>query len=106
MRQAFRFILRVRGALDALIYRHRTGRRSQPTENERTAMTLIGTDAERIVSGLRDIHEIWASTMSIAVATWLLERQLSGACVVPLMLAVGACLKITPWGALQSNILM
>lgn len=28
-------------------------------------MTLMGTDVERIVSGLRDIHEIWASTISI-----------------------------------------
>lgn len=91
MRQAFRFILRVRGALDALIYRKTTRRRSPPTENERAAMTLMGTDVERIVTGLRDIHEMWASTVSIAIATWLLERQLSGACVVPLILAVGAC---------------
>ncbi|GFF49007.1 hypothetical protein IFM62136_01162 [Aspergillus lentulus] len=65
MRQAFRFVLRVRGTLDALIYRHTTGRRYQPTEKERTAMTLLGSDVERIVSGLRDIHEIWASTISI-----------------------------------------
>ncbi|KAF4172336.1 hypothetical protein CNMCM8694_001304 [Aspergillus lentulus] len=58
-----------RGTLDALIYRHTTGRRYQPTEKERTAMTLMGTDVERIVSGLRDIHEIWASTINAAL--WL-----------------------------------
>ncbi|GFF28276.1 hypothetical protein IFM58399_01930 [Aspergillus lentulus] len=69
MRQAFRFVLRVRGTLDALIYRHTTGRRYQPTEKERTAMTLLGSDVERIVSGLRDIHEIWASTINAAL--WL-----------------------------------
>ncbi|KAF7157159.1 hypothetical protein CNMCM6106_002241 [Aspergillus hiratsukae] len=102
MRQAFRFILRVRGALDALIYRKTTGRRSQPTENERTAMTLMGTDVERIVSGLRDIHEMWASTISIAIATWLLERQLSGACVVPLILAAAGFLAAA-WVASRSN---
>ncbi|RLM01880.1 hypothetical protein CFD26_103018 [Aspergillus turcosus] len=102
MRQSFRFILRVRGALDALIYRKTTGRRTQRTEDERTAMTLIGTDVERIVSGLRDIHEIWASIISIAVATWLLERQLSGACVVPLILAAAGFLA-TAWMSSRSN---
>ncbi|KAH1934205.1 hypothetical protein KXV48_005163 [Aspergillus fumigatus] len=102
MRQAFRFILRVRGALDALIYRKTTRRRSPPTENERAAMTLMGTDVERIVTGLRDIHEMWASTVSIAIATWLLERQLSGACVVPLILAVAGFLA-TAWVASRSN---
>ena len=89
MRQAFRFNLRVRGSLDALIYRQTTSRGGQQMGNERAAMTLMGTDVERIVSGFRDIHEIWASTISIAVATWLLERQLSGACVAPIIITAG-----------------
>ncbi|KAL4732837.1 hypothetical protein BDV11DRAFT_176289 [Aspergillus similis] len=102
MRQAFRFNLRIRGALDALIYRHTTSRKSQQVENERTAMTLMGTDVERIVSGLRDVHELWASTVSIAIATWLLERQLSGACVVPLLLAAAGFLAAA-WVSSRSN---
>lgn len=89
MRQAFRFNLRVRGSLDALIYRQTARRKTQDIGSETTAMTLMGTDVERIVTGIRDVHEIWASIVSIAVATWLLERQLSGACVVPIILAAG-----------------
>lgn len=47
------------------------------------AITLMGTDVERIVVSFKAIHEVWASLLDVGVAVWLLERQLFVACVVP-----------------------
>ncbi|KAJ6784421.1 hypothetical protein PWT90_09986 [Aphanocladium album] len=46
-------------------------------------MTLMGADVERIASGFRNIHELWASPIEIAIAMYLLEKQILVACVVP-----------------------
>lgn len=49
----------------------------------------MGTDVERIVNGLQSIHETWASLLEIGIACWLLERQISLACIAPIALVVG-----------------
>jgi hypothetical protein len=49
----------------------------------------MGTDVERIVNGLQSIHEMWASLLEIGIACWLLERQLSLACIAPIVLVAG-----------------
>lgn len=54
-----------------------------------TAITLMGTDVERISTSLRDIHEIWASPIDIGLALWLLERQLAVSCLMPVILSLG-----------------
>lgn len=54
-----------------------------------TAISLMGTDVERIVSGLRLFNETWGSLLDIAVACWLLEQQLSLACLAPIVLVFG-----------------
>lgn len=56
---------------------------------EITAITLMGTDVERITSGFREIHELWASLLDIGIAVYLLERQVGVACLVPTVIAVG-----------------
>jgi hypothetical protein len=53
------------------------------------AITLIGTDVERIVSNLRNIHEIWASILELGVAISLLERQIRFSCIIPLIISLG-----------------
>lgn len=58
-----------------------------------TAITLIGTDVERISTSLRDIHEIWASPIDIGLALWLLERQLAVSCIMPVILSLGMYLQ-------------
>jgi len=68
-----------------------------------TALTLMGTDTERIVDSFRSIHELWGSLLDIGIAVWLLERQVSAACVMPALIAaifIGATFKIS---ALASN---
>ena len=53
------------------------------------ALTLMGSDVERIVQALRFIHEVWASIPEMVIAVWLLARQISYACVVPLIVNLG-----------------
>lgn len=62
-----------------------------------TALTLMGTDVERIVESLKSLHETWASIIEVAVALWLLERQVVLACLVPAVISLGEydCLFLT-----------
>ncbi len=53
------------------------------------SLTLMSADIERIVSGWQFMHEIWANIVEIALAIWLLERELGVACVIPVGVAIG-----------------
>ncbi|KAL4734230.1 P-loop containing nucleoside triphosphate hydrolase protein [Aspergillus similis] len=83
----FRFTIRLRGGLIALIHRQ-TVRIRAVDLGENTAITLMGTDVERISSGFRLIHEMWASLIEIGVAIYLLERQVGVACIVPALIVL------------------
>ncbi|KJZ74889.1 hypothetical protein HIM_05798 [Hirsutella minnesotensis 3608] len=85
--QNFRFLTMFKGGLEALIY-HRTLETRTANFGEVTAISLIGTDIPRIVESFKEIHELWAAPVDIAVAVWLLEQQLSVACVTPVVIAV------------------
>jgi len=67
------------------------------------AITLVGTDVERIVTGFRSIHEVWAAPLDIAIAVYLLERQIFIACIVP---AVIATCTTPPYISVQINLTM
>lgn len=54
-----------------------------------STVTIISADTERISSGIRNMHEAWASVIEIAVAVYLLQRQLGIISVVPLAVAAG-----------------
>ncbi|CRG87245.1 Multidrug resistance-associated protein 6 [Talaromyces islandicus] len=83
----FRFTIRLRGGLISLI--HRQTMRSRAVDlGETTAITLMGTDVERIATGFREIHELWACPIDIGIAIYLLERQVGVACLVPSLIAV------------------
>lgn len=58
-------------------------------EGDISAVALMGTDIERIASDMRLLHEIWGSLLDIAIACWLLERQLFLACLAPIALVLG-----------------
>ncbi|RAK89341.1 hypothetical protein BO79DRAFT_237457 [Aspergillus costaricaensis CBS 115574] len=99
-RQTYQFIISIRGGLLAAVYAQTLTRRSGNMGTD-TAITLIGTDVERISTSLRDIHEIWASPIDIGLALWLLERQLAVSCIMPVILSLASmpiayCAQ-TPW---------
>lgn len=57
-------------------------------DGDTAAVTLMGTDVERIYTGLRLMHEVWASAIQIAIASWLLYRQLGLAFLAPLIIVL------------------
>lgn len=53
-------------------------------DNDSAALTLMSTDIERINNGLRSIHDIWASIIQAALASWMLYKQLGVVFVAPM----------------------
>lgn len=53
------------------------------------AVTLMSTDVDRIVSGLEYSDFIWASPIEIAVALYLLSREIGLPCLMPLAISLG-----------------
>ncbi|RAH47723.1 P-loop containing nucleoside triphosphate hydrolase protein [Aspergillus brunneoviolaceus CBS 621.78] len=92
-RQAYRFVIGVRGAVLATVY-SRTLELGAADQGGTSALTLLGTDVERIATGLRDVHETWASPIDIGLAVWLLGRQLAISCIVPVVLSLLCILVI------------
>jgi hypothetical protein len=41
----------------------------------------MSADVERVGTGLRTLHEVWASTLEIALALWLIKGQIGVAAV-------------------------
>ncbi|KAI7461939.1 multidrug resistance-like protein [Hortaea werneckii] len=58
--------------------------------SKQSAITLISADTERINLGLRNMHEVWANVIELAVAIYLLQREVGAVAVVPLFIAA-AC---------------
>ena len=48
----------------------------------------MSTDVERIIVGLRTMHEFWANLIQVVIATYLLQRELGVACVAPIAISI------------------
>ena len=86
--QTYRFIVMVRGGLISSIFR-KTIELNPSHKLCHDPMVLMGTDIEKIALSLRQVHEVWASMIEVALALWLLERQLDEAFVAPAILTLG-----------------
>lgn len=85
--QKLRFTTRLRGGLIALVSEYTMATRSADV-GEITGVSLMSTDVERIVDAMRTFNEVWGSFVDIAIACWLLQRQLSLACLAPILLII------------------
>ncbi|KAJ6002428.1 hypothetical protein N7451_004975 [Penicillium sp. IBT 35674x] len=94
-RQLNRFSTMTRSGLISLIFTQTTQLKASDVVDS-AALTHMGTDTERIVSNLRNIHEIWATVLEVGVAVWLLERQINVSSVVPGVIAIGSVLAAAP----------
>lgn len=101
-----RTIAMMRGALVASIY-HKTLELPKDIVSKQAAATLMSTDIERYVEGLlcpgssyhltvsriafgmTNAHEAWASPFEVAVAIYLLVRQIGYIAVAPVAVAIG-----------------
>lgn len=52
------------------------------------AVTLMSTDVDRIYTGMRNMHEIWASLIQIVLSCWLLQRLLGLVFIAPLVVVL------------------
>ncbi|KAI7229242.1 multidrug resistance-like protein [Hortaea werneckii] len=58
--------------------------------SKQSAITLISADTESINLGLRNMHEVWANIIELAVAIYLLQREVGAIAAVPLFITA-AC---------------
>lgn len=79
----------LRGMLTSAIYEKTMSIDVATRGNNAKEVTLMGTDVERIVYGMLNMHELWASMVQIALATWLLKVELGVACVGPIAVTFG-----------------
>ncbi|KAM7216440.1 canalicular multispecific organic anion transporter 1 [Rhypophila decipiens] len=82
-----------RGVLGTAIYRKTTDA-ALSAADDKAALTLMSADVERIIRGCLHVHEFWANTIQVALASWLLSRQLGAAFAAPLIV-VGVCTGVT-----------
>ncbi|PVH86961.1 putative ABC multidrug transporter [Cadophora sp. DSE1049] len=54
-------------------------------DGDPAAVTLMGADVERVYTGLRLMHEIWAHAIQISLALWLLQYQVGLAFLAPMV---------------------
>ncbi|KAM0140940.1 hypothetical protein ACHAO1_002066 [Botrytis cinerea] len=87
--KANRMTTMVRGALISAIYSH-TLELSLTNLNQSAAVTLMSSDVERVCVALQPIHNLWASPIEIALATWLLQREIGIALLGPLFVTMVA----------------
>lgn len=84
----YRGITMVRGILVTMLYKKASSLNMNETDPS-NSLTLMSADVERITQGWQTMHEIWANSAEIALAIYLLERQLGISCVVPVCVALG-----------------
>ncbi|KAI8628802.1 putative ABC multidrug transporter [Xylariaceae sp. FL1651] len=82
-----RMLYMTRGSLVSAIYAKTIVGRTT-TGDENASLTLMSADIERINQGFRSLHEIWANTVQVAVAAFLLYGQLGPAFVVPIVIVL------------------
>ncbi|KAI7970770.1 hypothetical protein EIK77_007950, partial [Talaromyces pinophilus] len=85
--QVNRFATMTRAGLISMIYDKTMTLKAKDLKDAK-AVTLMGTDMERILNAIKNMHEIWASVIQAGIAIWLLERQVHVACVVPTIISL------------------
>ena len=84
----YRAATMIRGCLIPCIYR-KTLTLETSEVSPAAALTLISTDIETIKDGIVHLHEVWASPIEIALAIYLLQRQVGAASAIPIAFAIG-----------------
>lgn len=80
----------IRGCLVAEMYIHSLSLRENVSGSVGSAiLTLAGPDVTAISKALENLHEIWANSIEIALAMWLLARELGPGCVGPAISVIG-----------------
>ncbi|SMR46888.1 unnamed protein product [Zymoseptoria tritici ST99CH_3D1] len=81
-RELHRLITKVRGIMVTVVYA-KVLKLDSASLADGAASTLITTDVERICSSLKEVDDLFATPIEIAVAIYLLERQIGVSCIAP-----------------------
>ncbi|EFE43741.1 ABC multidrug transporter, putative [Trichophyton verrucosum HKI 0517] len=84
----YRVLTMIRGCLVSAIGVKTLQLNTHSVEDPKAAVTLMSTDVERIIFGLRSFHEFWANAIQAGFLAFLLKRQLGIAFMVPLVIAI------------------
>ncbi|KAK0112722.1 hypothetical protein ONS95_014458 [Cadophora gregata] len=84
-----RFTTMLRGGMISLLY-NKTLQLQESSSTQSAVLTHMSTDLDNAIEFLEKINNIWACVLEIVIGTWLLERQIGAAFVVPLIVAL-AC---------------
>ncbi|KAF4996188.1 hypothetical protein FGRMN_4636 [Fusarium graminum] len=82
-----RAITMVRAQLVSMLYNKAVGI-SITAANPTAPLTLMSADIERIDTGWRTAHDVWANLLEIVIAVYLLGRQLGISCLIPVGAAI------------------
>ncbi|KAB8345849.1 hypothetical protein FH972_022904 [Carpinus fangiana] len=82
-----RFTTKTRGLLILAIYDKTMHLRSEDA-SAMGAVTLMGTDTQRIADGTKYVHEIWAVTIESGIGLYLLERQVAQLAIIPVAISL------------------
>lgn len=86
-RLTYKCLVQMRGCLVSALYKKTT--EIDAARYDMTApVTLMSTDMERIIHGCKDLHEIWANCVQVAIAIFLLYRELGVASVAPVVVCI------------------
>ncbi|KAK3996623.1 canalicular multispecific organic anion transporter 1 [Cladorrhinum sp. PSN332] len=76
-----------RGLLASAVYT-KTTEAELSADDDSAPLTLMSSDVERIITGTLKIHEFWANAIEVALASWLLSRQIGTAFIGPIVVVV------------------
>lgn len=81
-----RTLNKARSALVTAIFQKATKLNSSHLNT--SILTLMSTDVQRITDGMFPLHDLWANTIEVLLAAWLLQRQLGTAFIAPLLVVL------------------
>lgn len=73
-----RSIVTLRGGLASLIFQ-KTIKLDTVGAADHGAITLMSTDIDGITANITDFHELWANTIELCIAMYLLYREIGAA---------------------------
>lgn len=84
----YRLTTMVRGSLVYMIY-EKTLVLDASIAKDSAALTLMSTDVERVANGFEVFDALWASSIEVAIAMFLLYREIGLAFLVPVLISIG-----------------
>ncbi|KAK2054365.1 P-loop containing nucleoside triphosphate hydrolase protein [Colletotrichum caudatum] len=75
-------------AISASAVYRKTTTISLSAADDSSALTLVYAGVERVKVGFLQIHKYWANAIEVALACWLLQRQIGAAFVAPIIVVI------------------